>query len=73
MPASIKTLFIETCSINDALVVYRGNKTALAEELGVNRGTLRSYIDIGGEQLVKVIRDGSAISGFELINRGIKS
>lgn len=69
----IHPVFIQVCTINDALVMYRGNQTKLAEDLAINRGTLRGYINKGGEHLLKVITDAGQVSSLELINKGIKS
>lgn len=32
-------------TLDDLLVVYRGNQTKVAEVSGINRGTLRKYIE----------------------------
>jgi transcriptional regulator with AAA-type ATPase domain len=44
-------------SIDMALVRFRGNQTEAADHLGMNRGTLRKFIDKGWE--FYVLADGS--------------
>ena len=70
MKAKLETEFVELATVNSALVFHRGNQSALSVELGVARNTVKSYIVKGGNTLLRVVRDGSAIAGFELINKG---
>lgn len=63
----IKSQFIEVATINEALPWFRGNQTAAAEHLGINRNTLRRYIT-ESKGHVRVKRDQYAeIVGFELL------
>lgn len=60
---------IEVCTLKDAYELRGGNKTALANELGLTRNTLRSHLDCGGHQLLSVeyALDGSF--RFKYINK----
>lgn len=71
MYSMLKTNFIETCTVSEMMVFYRGNQTQASNELCLSRGTLRTWLAEGGNKLVKVVRhrDGSTISHFELINK----
>lgn len=53
-------------TVENALLVTV-TKTKLAEQLGIHRNTVSN---MSGNDLLAVFRDGSAISGFELINKG---
>lgn len=61
--------YIQVCTIKDALVVYRGNQSKLASDLGINRGTLRTYIKNGAEHLLQVHTKEGQVTGFKLINK----
>lgn len=63
-----KPKYIQVCTLNEALELRGGNKTKLAEELGLTRTTLRHHLDASGEQLVKVVTGADSIS-FEYINK----
>lgn len=66
MASIIKTKFVECCTVNEAMVFYRGNQSQAAKDMSINRGTLRRWLD-DGDKLVMVIRhaDGATISHFE--------
>ena len=64
MKAKLETEFVELATVNSALIFHRGNQSALSVELGVARNTVKSYINKGGNQWLRVIRDGSAIAGL---------
>lgn len=63
-----KPKYIQVCTLNEALELRGGNKTKLAEELGLTRTTLRHHLDASGEQLVQVVTDNFDVS-FKYINK----
>lgn len=71
MTSNIKTSTIEVATMHDALVWFRGNQTAMANHLGVERGTIRKKLGDGKakQTLLAVQRHNQTIIGFELINR----
>ncbi len=52
-----KTKPVETLTLDDFLIFYRGNQSAVAVTLGVSRSTIRKYIDQKTDVLI-VIKDG---------------
>lgn len=50
---------METYTLEDILVKCRGNQTAAATLLGINRGTLRSYINNKTDLLITTHDDGT--------------
>ncbi len=50
---------METYTLEDILVKCRGNQTAAATLLGINRGTLRSYINNNVDLLITTNDDGT--------------
>lgn len=48
---------IEVTTLTNALVFTRGNKSGLANLLGMNRGTLNTKLHRGDKYFVQVIRD----------------
>ena len=69
--AEVTTSSVEVATMYDALVWFRGNQSAMSRHLGIERGTIRKRINTGTAKniLLKVIRDGDTVVGFELINR----
>ncbi len=69
MKAKLETVYMEVSKVSSAIIFYRGNQTAFARDLGVARNTGRAMVADGDNRYVKVVRDGSIITGFELINK----
>lgn len=67
----IKTETIEVATLQEALMWFYGNKTGLANHIGMERGTIRKKIRTGEHKtnLLIVRRDGDKVIGFEMINR----
>lgn len=65
---TIKTSYLEVTTLKEAMNFWKGNKSEAARELGINRGSLRTYLE-DESKLVRVIRSDSYIIGFELINQ----
>lgn len=66
----LKTKWVEVISLHEMMVYYRGNISMAARDLGINRASLRKYLESDEERLAKVIRnDDSSINKFELINK----
>ena len=65
----LNTQHIEVCTITEALVLTRGNKTELSRMLKRNRGTIRKYLEEEPGMLVQLHRDEKTyITGISLIN-----
>lgn len=69
----MKRANIEVTTLHEAMPWFRGNQTAAAEHLAVNRGSLRNYLITGRAKdlLLQVQRDPvtGVINGFTMINR----
>lgn len=50
---------MEVCTLDDILIKCRGNQTAAATLLGINRGTLRKYINNKTDLFVATDVDGT--------------
>ena len=59
---------VEVCTLNDAYALRGYNKTALANELGLTRTTLRSHLE-DGSQLLLVSYDENNDWHFKYINK----
>lgn len=49
-------------TLETLLVAHRGNQTQAALEIGVNRGTLRKWIN--GSQRVMLVREGDKLTPY---------
>lgn len=68
----IKTDTVETTTLHELMVWYRGNQAKAARSINMNRGTLRNHLTTGKAKsiLLEVHRDGTGeIYDFTLINR----
>lgn len=65
----IKFKKVEVCTLKDAYILRGYNKTALANELGLTRNTLRGHLDGGGHQLLTVEYDEKGDFKFKYINK----
>lgn len=61
-------IYMQVVTLNQALKIRGNNATKLALELGLNRGTLRSYLSRGDELYCKVTQKDGDVS-LEYINK----
>jgi DNA-binding protein Fis len=62
---------IEVVTATEALILFRGNQTEMANALGINRGTLRNKLaeeKLGSEFLIKVKKTYDGLD-LEWINK----
>lgn len=56
----------EVTTLDEVMMVTRGNISAAAKLLGVNRGTVRKYLGMKDEQLVKIKEDENGDKHYTL-------
>ena len=66
------TTQITVCAVSDVLVMNRGNQAKTSRDIGVNRGSLRGWIQSGDDRklLVQVSTEQNGYQSFKLINHG---
>ena len=50
----LRTSFVQIITLNEALELFDNNQSELCRELELNRGTMRRYLECGGNQLIQV-------------------
>ncbi|AUR89940.1 DNA binding HTH domain protein [Vibrio phage 1.216.O._10N.222.55.C12] len=65
----LRTSFMQIITLNEALELFDNNQSELSRELGLNRGTMRSYLSYGGTQLIQVKELGVGEYKLEFINK----
>jgi len=59
----MQTKMIEVADLEQLMIKHRGNITQAAKEIGLNRGTLRRYINGDGSNVI-LVKDGEKFAPF---------
>ena len=54
----IPTVDMKVATLKDALVIFYGDQSAMAKEIGINRGTLRTKLNSGRDYFVGITTVG---------------